>query len=136
MQGRYITHQALRALGAKERITMVTSFRPRSPHIRDDSVLSTVRGISNLSELYYEFAEYRLANLEERIRAKLKALRENHRAAKKLDTSMLKAFMKEQKEFLEHTDHEIVLDEQVAAGHIEEAIIQPAAHSSKRVKTS
>jgi hypothetical protein len=31
LQGKYITYQALRALGAKERVTAVTSWRPLSP---------------------------------------------------------------------------------------------------------
>ncbi|PVH91173.1 hypothetical protein DM02DRAFT_546313, partial [Periconia macrospinosa] len=31
LQGRYVTHQAMRARGGKERITSVTSFRPKSP---------------------------------------------------------------------------------------------------------
>ena len=39
LQGRYIEHQALRALGQRERITMVTSFRPRSSSLPDDTVL-------------------------------------------------------------------------------------------------
>ena len=64
LQGRYITHQALRALGAKERITAVTSWRPRSPFVKDNSELRTVRPVSDLTELYYDFAEYRLEIME------------------------------------------------------------------------
>ena len=89
MQGRYITHQALRALGAQERITMVTSFRPKSPFLPDDSVLTTVRGISDLSELYYGFGQYRLEMLEARVKAQLKKLRDDHSAGKKTDTKAL-----------------------------------------------
>ena len=44
---------------------MVTSFRPKCPLIKDDSVLTTVRAISDLSELYGGYAEYRLEMLEE-----------------------------------------------------------------------
>ncbi|KAL5002163.1 hypothetical protein BDV10DRAFT_202991 [Aspergillus recurvatus] len=51
-QGRYIEHQALKALGGHERISMATCFRPRSPLIRDETVLVGVRGISDLDELY------------------------------------------------------------------------------------
>ncbi|KZL79494.1 hypothetical protein CI238_05854, partial [Colletotrichum incanum] len=32
MQGRYIEHQALKAFGDRKRISMVTSFRAKSPH--------------------------------------------------------------------------------------------------------
>lgn len=127
MQGRYITHQALHALGAQERITMVTSFRPKSPHLRDDAVLTTVRGISDLSQLYYEFGHYRLEILEERIRAQARKLRTDHAAGKKTDTRMLKAFLKEQLEFLEHTNSEIVQDEDVVAGHQPELDIPNAS---------
>jgi len=117
MQGRYITHQALHALGAQERITMVTSFRPKSPHLRDDAVLSTVRGISDLSQLYYEFGSYRLEILEERIRAQLQKMRADHAVGKRTDTRALKAFLREQEEFLGHTNGEVVQDEDVVSGH-------------------
>lgn len=117
LQGRYLTHQALRALGAQERITMVTSFRAKSPHLTDDSVLSTTRGVSNLSELYYEFGQYRLEILEERIRAQLQKLRGNYAAGRKTDTRGLKLFLKESEDFLNHTDSEMVQDEDVVPGH-------------------
>ncbi|KAH7132109.1 hypothetical protein B0J11DRAFT_503291 [Dendryphion nanum] len=120
LQGRYITHQALRALGAKERITSVTSFRPRSAAFKDDSVLTTVRPISNLSELYYEFAEYRLEILEERLRKERKDIMACRRARKKFDTLGRKKFLEDSIAFLEHTDNEIVEDNKVIAGYIDE----------------
>ena len=143
MQGRYITHQALRALGAQERITMVTSFRPKSPFLADDSVLTTVRGISDLSELYYEYGRYRLEMLEERVRAQLKRLRESHASGKKTDTKALKFFLGEQEHFLQRTNREIVQDEDVIGGALPEMDIpdektpSPAVdvdRSSKRAK--
>jgi hypothetical protein len=120
LQGRYISHQALRALGAKERITSVTSFRPKSALLPDDTVLTTVRPISNLSELYYDFGEYRLEILEERIRAQSRALRDTRRAGKKHDTKAMKKFLKEQIAFLNHCDREIVEEENVVVGHLPE----------------
>lgn len=120
MQGRYITHQALRALGAQERITMVTSFRPKSPFVRDDSVLTSVRPISDLSELYFEFAEYRLAMLEERVRTQLKVLRRGREASKKFNTQALKDFLAEQEAFIKHTINELVDDDKVPMGFIDE----------------
>lgn len=110
LQGRYIEHQALAALGTSERITMVTSFRPRSPYQRDDTVLTTVRPISNLSELYFQFSEYRLEILEERIRSELRLLRETHRSGRKMDTRKLKRFLKEQESFLAHMNQEMIED--------------------------
>lgn len=96
---------------------MVTSFRPRSPFLADDSVLTTVRGISDLSELYYEYGLYRLEMLEERIRVQLKQIRETHAAGKRIDTKAIKAFLEEQESFLGRTNAEIVPEENVVAGH-------------------
>lgn len=121
LQGRYIEHQALRALGATERITMVTSFRPKCHTVRDDTVLTTVRPISNLWELYYQFAEYRLEMLEERIRTQLKALRENETRGKKINTKALKSFLGEQELFLSHMNKELVDDELVTKGNIDDS---------------
>ncbi|KAK5089249.1 hypothetical protein LTR70_006872 [Exophiala xenobiotica] len=116
LQGRYIEHQALRALGGSERITMVTSFRPRSPHVRDDSVLQTVRAVSDLSELYGGYAEYRLEILEERIRAQLKQLRDSKKTGRRFATSAVKSFISEQKDFLEVMLNQLVDDDKVIAG--------------------
>lgn len=119
LQGRYIEHQALRALGATERITMVTSFRPRCPALPDDTVLTTVRPISNLSELYFQFSEYRLEILEERIRDQLKIMRESSKGSKKINTTRLKNFFREQELFLAHMNQEVIEDEQVTKGFID-----------------
>lgn len=120
LQGRYITHQALRALGTKERITSVTSFRPKSAHLADDSVLTTVRPISDLSELYYDYGEYRLEILEERIRAKLHELKTKRRAGKSFETIEFKNFLEKQTAFMKHTDNEIIEEDKVPIGHIDE----------------
>ena len=74
---------------------MVTSFRPRSSALRDDTVLTTVRPVSNLSELYFQFSEYRLEILEDRIRKQLKVLRDSKRGRKKFNTLKLKRFLQE-----------------------------------------
>lgn len=121
LQGRYITHQALRAFGSQERITSVTSLRPKNPLLRDDTVLNTVRGISDLSGLYGGFAEYRMEMLEARIREQLKMMRERRAAGMRFDTRRFKEFMIEQEEFLAHMNREMVQDEDVVFGYIEEA---------------
>lgn len=119
LQGRWIEHQALRAIGSTERITMVTSFRPRDPTVRDDTVLTTVRTISNLSQLYFQFGEYRLNMLQERIRLQLKKMQEILLAGKKFDTTAFKKFLKEQQNFLAHMNKEIVEDDQVIKGTVD-----------------
>ncbi|KAL2793116.1 hypothetical protein BJX66DRAFT_339174 [Aspergillus keveii] len=101
MQGRYIEHQALKALGGRERISMVTCFRPKSPLIKDETVLVGVRGISDLSQLYTQYTEYRLEILEERIRHRMKQEREREIAKRPFDVPDVKRFLMEQKLFIE-----------------------------------
>ena len=120
LQGRYIEHQALRALGSTERITMVTSFRPRCPDLRDDTVLTTVRCISYLPELYFQFSEYRLEILEERIRSQLRMLREAKRGGRALGIAKLKQFLQEQETFLAHMNSEMVNTDEVGASTTED----------------
>ncbi|OOF97848.1 hypothetical protein ASPCADRAFT_43039 [Aspergillus carbonarius ITEM 5010] len=121
LQGRYIEHQALRALGTTERISMVTSFRPRASAIKDDTVLTTVRPISDLSELYHGFAEYRFEILEDRLREANKFMRDRERARRPFDTRAMKRFIREQIEFLEHMDKEIVDDDKVIKGVLDDS---------------
>lgn len=135
LQGRYIEHQALRAFGQTERITSVTSFRPKHSSFRDDSVLTTVRAISDLSELYSQFAEYRLQMLEERVREQLKILRESQKVAGKFSTQAMKDFLTEQEKFIAHTNQEMILDEEVKKGLIlQEPLEATADKGGKRLK--
>lgn len=135
LQGRYIEHQALRALGTAERISMVTSFRPRCPKVRDDTVLTTVRPISNLAELYNQFSEYRLEILEERVRQQLKELREANGAGRKVATRKLKTFLQEQEKFLAHMNREMVDDEEVTRGNIDDSHLLKKAAEAEATAT-
>ncbi|KAL8641097.1 MAG: hypothetical protein Q9226_008674, partial [Calogaya cf. arnoldii] len=132
LQGRYIEHQALRAVGTTERITMVTSFRPRSPNLPDDTVLTTVRPVSNLSELYSQYTEYRLEILEERVRTQLRALRENKRGGKKINTKALKEFIRDQTEFLADMNKQMVDPEKVIMGSIDDSHLHSDDAVAKR----
>ena len=116
LQGRYIEHQALRVLGGTERITMVTSFRPKSAFVKDDTVLTTVRSISDLPEIYSQYSEYRFEILEERLRGQLKEIREKKRAHRGFNTSAVKAFIAEQRNFLDVMLKEMVDDDKVIVG--------------------
>ncbi|KAL8730426.1 MAG: hypothetical protein Q9166_004064 [cf. Caloplaca sp. 2 TL-2023] len=134
LQGRYIEHQALRALGTTERITMVTSFRPRCPNLPDDTVLTTVRPISNLSELYSQYSEYRLDILEERVRTQLRVLRENKRGGKKVNVRALKGFIREQEIFLAHMNKEMVEEELVTMGSIDDSHLLSSSQDDAKAK--
>ncbi|KAH6879431.1 hypothetical protein B0T10DRAFT_532198 [Thelonectria olida] len=107
MQGRYIEHQALKALGGRERISMVTAFRAKSPFIRDETVLTGVRTTSDLSALYNQFTEYRLEIIEERIRAKMKEERQREAAKRRYNIPAMRGFLTEQIQFLQATLGEI-----------------------------
>lgn len=114
---------------------MVTSFRPKSPLVRDDTVLTTVRPISNLQDLYSQFSEYRLEILEERIRVELKEIRESRAAGRGVSTKKLKAFFAEQQRFLQHMSTEMVDDDKVTPGDIDDSHLltsKAAARPSKR----
>ncbi|KAJ1300001.1 hypothetical protein OPQ81_011835 [Rhizoctonia solani] len=75
LQGRYIDHVALGAYGAPERVTMVTSYRAKNVMVPDDSVLTTIRPMVNVNELYYEWSTYRLDLLAERFKQQSEILK-------------------------------------------------------------
>ena len=100
---------------------MVTSFRPKSAFVKDDTVLTTVRPISNLAELYSQYTEYRFEILEERLRAQLKEIRDRKRARRGFNTAAVKAFMIEQRKFLDVMLQEMVDDDKVIQGFTEDS---------------
>ncbi|KAE8326278.1 hypothetical protein BDV39DRAFT_206172 [Aspergillus sergii] len=108
LQGRYIEHQALKAPGGRERISMVISFRPRSLMIKDEPVLTGVRGISELNALYSQYMDYRLELLEERLRVMLKEERHRQIANPPFDISEIRELLMEQKEFLDSMLEELI----------------------------
>ena len=75
--------------------------------MRDETVLTGVRGISDKSELYTQYMEYRLEILEERIRAKLKDERAREQRRKPFETAAARQWLIEQKEFIESTLYEL-----------------------------
>lgn len=100
---------------------MVTSFRPKSAFAKDDTVLTTVRAISDLSELYLQYSEYRFEMLEERLRAKIKELRDRKRARRPFNTAATKAFIAEQIDFLSIMMRELVDEDKVTKGFTDES---------------
>lgn len=133
LQGRYIDHQALSAYGGQERITMVTSFRPRSPTIRDDTRLTTVRPISNLSDLYGQVIEYQLENSEERIRKMLKVVRDQMKAGS-FNYTVMKEFLQFEIDAFTRLSGEIVDPSLVVKGHLKEVCDAETA-GTKRIKS-
>lgn len=87
---------------------MVTALRPRSAFVKDESVLTGVRGISNIDELYSQYTQYRLDNLEERIRARLDEERERQLVKGKYDVAQARRWLLEQRDFLDAMLTEVV----------------------------
>ncbi|KAH8602736.1 hypothetical protein B0O99DRAFT_499353 [Bisporella sp. PMI_857] len=131
LQGRYIDHQALKVFGGQERITMVTSFRPRCPRTRDDTVLTTVRPISNLSDLYGQTIEYQLENSEARIRDMLRNVRDAMKAGS-TDVLSIKSFLDFEINTLRKLNNELVEEHLVPKGHLAEV----CEEASKRKKVA
>lgn len=109
---------------------MVTSFRPRSPRVRDDTVLNTVRPISNLSDLYGQTVEYQLENAESRIRQMLKNVRDSMKAGA-TDVKSIKSFLDCEIETLSHLNREIVDESLVQKGRLSD-ICEEAANPKRR----
>jgi hypothetical protein len=107
LQGRYVQHAALKAIG-KERISFITAFRPKSPFVKDEMVLTGSRPISNQSELVYDYCTYRADVLEIRFREHAKKLREQQAAGIKFNPDAVREFLQEQKEMLEATLLEMI----------------------------
>jgi len=107
MQGKYIEHQALKARGNRERISMVTSFRPKWPCVKDKTTLCGVRGISDLNTLLSQYTEYRLENIEERVRKMLHQWRQARKAGHNPDIEGVRDWLLEQMKYIEATATEL-----------------------------
>ncbi len=110
---------------------MVTSFRPRSPKIRDDMVLTTVRPVSNLSDLYGQTLEYQLENAESRIRDMLKNVRDSMKAGA-VDVKAIKSFLDFEIKTLTHLNTEIVEESDVVMGYLSDVCPQGAQRKKSK----
>lgn len=87
---------------------MVTPFRAKALNVRDEIVLTGSRAISDWSELYSGYTEYRLELLEERIRDMLKKERTRQATKRKFNITEMQQFLAEQKMLLEVTMRELI----------------------------
>lgn len=81
LQGRYIKHTAAPVTNMPERVTIVTSFRPKNPMMVDDMTNANIRNKSQLTELYYQWTTYRLDVLSQRARLTADALKKRYEEA-------------------------------------------------------
>jgi hypothetical protein len=106
----------------KERITVVTSYRPRDVRLYDDSSFLNIRSYSQNSELYYQWTSYRLKLMSERFALQAEDLRARYEENVKksdedgkggfccLDTvnvDELRKWMAEQTKYMERTLYEM-----------------------------
>jgi hypothetical protein len=105
-----------------ERVTIVTSFRPKDPRTVDDTTNANVRNKSHLSELYYQWTTYRLDVLAQRARLTADALRKRYQEnveasdsegkpglcrVETVNVTEVEAWAKEQIEYIQQTLHEM-----------------------------
>jgi len=102
MQGGCIDHIALKAFGTGERITMVTSFRPKDPLMRDGSTLRTVKGGSNCDELFLQWSTYRMGLISTRALAFMAKMEKEQASAEEIRTAVT-SWVDEQTEYLKKT---------------------------------
>lgn len=136
MQGRYVSHIAIPAGNMPERITLVTSFRPRSPVMVDGSSLMNVRTKSLLPELYYQWVQYRLRLLSERFKYEADSLEQRYEDAVRtqepecrpgycrketVDVEKLTQWMEDQMRYMRQTLFEmrpVTADDNINKNHI------------------
>jgi hypothetical protein len=68
-----------------ERVTIVTSFRPKDPMLLDETTNANVRNKSHLTELYYQWTTYRLDVISQRASIAREALKKRY--AENVETS-------------------------------------------------
>ncbi|KAM3414752.1 hypothetical protein BST61_g9905 [Cercospora zeina] len=114
MQGAYLPHQATAARGNHERLTMVTSWRPRDPLMKDHTMMRGTKNISHLPTLYHQYAEYRMENLEERVRREAQSLRKRRAIApEKFDVVRMRSWLEEQKAYIDAMLQELSVDQRL-----------------------
>lgn len=109
MQGGLINHVALKSLGVGERITMVTSFRPKDPHATDLSNLGNVKAVSDHSKLFTQWSLYRANVLEQRCQKLQEKLKGSSLSADEVE-GLLQDWTREQILYLEWTAKELTMD--------------------------
>ncbi|OAP59152.1 hypothetical protein AYL99_06450 [Fonsecaea erecta] len=107
MQGGCIEHIALRAIGTGERVTMVTSFRPRDPSLKDVSNLGNVKKSSRHDQLFKQWSTYRLDVLEKRARLLRERIEKGDFSGEEI-AKLVAQWNEEQIPYMKHTAVEMV----------------------------
>ncbi|EXJ79527.1 hypothetical protein A1O3_07806 [Capronia epimyces CBS 606.96] len=102
MQGGSIHHAALKQHGAGERITMVTSLRPKDPLAIDGTTLGRVKIVSDPDALFKQWTTYRMDVVSARALALKKKFVEESLSGEEIREEM-KKWVDEQKKYLDFT---------------------------------
>lgn len=105
-----------------ERVSIVTSFRPRNPTLLDETTNMNIRNKSHLTELYYQWTTYRLEVLAQRAQIAADAFRERYELnvarsdpegkkgscrVETVDVAEVENWIKAQVQYMEQTLHEM-----------------------------
>lgn len=112
LQGGYTKHAAYRTIGAGERVTMVTSYRPADIALRDNSTLRNISSAtSDMREVHYQYARYRLQLIGDRAQALCRRYDARKRDLTKdreiVEEDELKLWIEEQIDHLQKTVYEM-----------------------------
>jgi len=109
MQGGCVEHIALKAVGTGERVTMVTSFRPRDPTLKDVSNLGNVKKSSSWDQLFKQWSVYRLGVVEKRARLLREKIEQGNLSGVEI-SKMMAQWNEEQFAYMNHTAVEMTGD--------------------------
>lgn len=102
MQGGLINHVALKSHGSGERITLVTSFRPKDPLAHDMSNLGNVKKVSDHTQLYKQWTSYRTEVAAKRAQAFARKVKDGNMSPEEL-LKATDAFTKDQIDYMKTT---------------------------------
>ncbi|KAL4935228.1 hypothetical protein BDV06DRAFT_234527 [Aspergillus oleicola] len=108
LQRRYITHTAAPVTNMPERVTIVTSFRPKDPMLLDETTRANIRNKSHLSELYYQWMTYRLDVLAGCARIAADAVRKRYEE-NTVNVAEIQEWAGDQMAYIQQTLHEMRL---------------------------
>lgn len=109
MQGRYIEHQALKAFGGRERISIVTCLRARSPYVADECNPRCLLGITQMTPMFHQYSTYRLEHIKQRMSDKIDELLQRREEGQEFDIGKMRKFLANEKAYLEDMLAEIQL---------------------------
>lgn len=106
LQGGEVQHLAARALGVKERITTITSYRANVQGLYDSSYITNIRPYTDKNVLYKQWTGYRL----ERMKAEISALQRQIAQSQNmpLDVAKINNFVDNQVSYLKRTARQLI----------------------------